>query len=362
MRKKLFIIFLIIIFVVFLKYLTSNYKIIYYVDNHKVTSTYKDKRYYINIDDKYSFDIYKKRSLSKLKIKNIKEIKTDDFMCLYPIINNVKTNPICSNKEGNIDYNLIKSELLDIYKPNVDDKSEGNFYFNNNLNKKENIYLWNYKGFYKMNGDKLEILDLFNEGKYDNSLMYQIDNSILFPDYNQEYYFKKMYLVNMVSGKSSTIESKIDISYNSYVVGINNNRVYIFDQKELNLYEINLNKLEIKLVGSTDLGYFKYIENKKVEAKVSEYKNKEIVYKSDIKSNYKYEIVDNSIYKTYLDDNTKLKIFEGNDIKIISEYKNILYFASEDKLYKYNENGIYKIFNYFELKFNQNKIIYIYNQ
>ena len=144
MKRKMFITFLIIIFIVFLKYFTSNYKITYYEDNHKVVSTYKDGRYYINIDNKYSFDIYKKRDLTKLKIKKIEEIKSEDFICLYPIIKNVKTTPLCSNKEENIDYNLINNELLDNYKTKLDDKSEGNFYFNNNLSKKEYIYLWNY--------------------------------------------------------------------------------------------------------------------------------------------------------------------------------------------------------------------------
>ncbi len=362
MKKRMFIIFMIITFIALLKYFTSNYRITYYIDNHKVVSTYQNKRYYISIDNKYSFDIYKKRSISKLKISQIKEIKSEDFMCLYPIIKNIKTIPLCSNKEENIDYNLIDSDLLNGYKTKLDNKSEGNFYFNNNLSKKEYIYLWNYKGFYKMNNDKLETLDMFNEGKYDNSLMYQVGNSIVFPDYNQEYYFKKIYLLNMISGKKSVIESKYDISYNSYFVGIINNRLYLFDQKELNLYEIDLNRINVKLVGSNELGYFKYVDNKKVEAKISEYKNKEIEYKEDIKSNYKYEIINNSIYKTYLDDNNKLKIFEGNNIKIIGEYKEILYFSSEDKLYKYTKEGISKLFNYFELKFNENKIIYIYNQ
>jgi len=362
MKKKLLIIFSLLTLLIVIKYFTSNYKISYLLDSHMITTIYKDKRYYINIDNKYNFDIYKRRGMSKLRIKSIKMIKSGDLECLYPKINNAETYPLCYYKDEYVDYNLIDDKELDEYKKVVEYDSNGNFYFNNTLNKNEYIYLWNYKGFYQMNGSKLETLDLFDEGKYDNSLMYKVDNKIIFPDYNQEYEFNKLYVVNMINGKMNEIESKYDISYNSYIVGNIDKKIYLFDTKESCLYEIDIKRLTIRLVGSEELGYFKYEKDKKVSAKLSEYKNRKVTYKYKTNSNYKYEIVNNVLYKSFVEDKLKLKIFEGENIKIIGEYKDNLYFTSEDKFYKYTPKGLIKIFNYFELNFNENNVIYIYNK
>lgn len=361
MKKSIIIVFLILIVIVLNKYFTSNYEINYKLDGYNIETIYKNKRYYVSINNKYNFDMYKKRGLSKLKIKKIEKIESENLECILPLIKDVDTYPLCYLNDEYVDYNLIDNELLSKYKKEVDSASEGNFYFNENLDKNEYIYLWNYKGFYKMNSNILETIDMFKEGKYDNSLMYQFDSEIILPNYNEEYFFKSLCLINMLSGKSNLITSNYEISYNSYIVGNIKNKIYLFDQKELKLYEINTKKLTIKLVGSEELGYFKYENNKKINVKVSEYKNKEINYKDEIISNYKYEVIEDTLYKTFNENmNLKLKIFEGKNIKIISEYNDILYFVSEDKLYKYDSINLYKIFNYFELNFNNNSIIYIY--
>lgn len=362
MKKKIVIVFLVLTLLIVIKYFSSNYKISYFLDGHKITTVYKNKRYYINIDNKYDFDIYKRRSIFKLKIKNIKTIESDNMICIYPEIRNIKTYPLCYYDNEYIDYNLINNDMLNNYKNNHEYKTNGNFYFNNNLTSKEYVYLWNYKGFYQMNEDKLETLDLFKEGKYDNSLMYKIGNKIMCPDYNQEYEFNKLFIINMLNNKINTIESKYDISYNSYVVGNIDKKIYLFDIKGLNLYEIDAKRLTIRLIGSEKLGYTKFENDKIIPASVNEYKNKEIVYKEKQNSNYKYEVIDNSLYKSYNEGNLKLKLFKGENIKIIGEYKDNLYFTSEDKFYKYTPFELNEIFNYFELKFNENNVIYIYNQ
>ena len=360
MKKSIGIIFLILLVLVLIKYFSSNYEINYKLDGYNVKTIYKNKRYYISINDKYDFDIYKKRGMSKLRIKKIETIESEDLKCIYPVIKNVDTHPLCYLKDEYIDYNLIDDELLSKYKKEFDSVSEGNFYFNKNLSKNEYIYLWNYKGFYKMNSDVLETIDMFEEGKYDNSLMYQFGSKILLPNYGEEYIFTKFYLLNMLNGKTTTINSDFEISYNSYVVGNIKNRVYLFDQKELKLYEIDTKRSTVKLIGSEELGFSKYENGRRVDAKINEYKNKEIYYETNNISNYKYEIENNTLYKTINENDLKQKVFTGKNIKLVSEYKNILYFVSEDKLYRYDSKNLYKVFNYFELNFNNNNIIYIY--
>ena len=135
MKKSIGIIFLILLVLVLIKYFSSNYEINYKLDGYNVKTIYKNKRYYISINDKYDFDIYKKRGMSKLKIKKIETIESEDLKCVYPVIKNVDTHPLCYLKDEYIDYNLIDDELLSKYKKEFDSVSEGNFYFNKNLSK-----------------------------------------------------------------------------------------------------------------------------------------------------------------------------------------------------------------------------------
>jgi hypothetical protein len=116
MKKKISMVFIFLLLIIVVKYFTSNYEINYKIDNHKVKTVYKDKRYYITIDDKYDFDVLSKRGLSKLKIKKIIEIDDDNLKCVYPVIKNIKTNPLCYYNDIYTDYNLIDNELLNEYK------------------------------------------------------------------------------------------------------------------------------------------------------------------------------------------------------------------------------------------------------
>ncbi len=362
MKKNIFMVFLLLIIVIFIKYFLSGYIIEYELKNYNVEISYSEKKFYVEIDNKYNFEIYKSRSLSKLKITDIKEIKGENFNCIYPVIKDVTTYPLCHLNDEYIDYNLIDSPLLDKYKTKQNNyESNDTFSYNKNLNKNEYILLWNYKGFYEMNFSNQKSINIFKEDKYDNSLMYMLDNKILFPNYDQEYIFNDFYILNFLTSKYKKIETKFEISYNSYIVGNIKNKIYLYDLKNYNLYEINLNTLKVKLICSEDLGYFKYENNKKVEIKRKEYDDKKILYSNEI-YNVNYIIKENTIYKIFNSNKLlKEKIFVGENIKIISQYQNNLYFISNDIFYKYNPlNGIEQVFNYFELNFNNNDVIYLY--
>lgn len=363
MKKIISLLFISLIIVLTIKYFASNYEVNYKLNDHNILVKYENKRYYIEIDNLYNFDIYKIRRLKRKIITDIKIIDDKELYCIIPVINKVNAYPHCYLNDEYVDYNLIDNENLEKYKKNYEDNLDGNFSYNNNLDKSEYILLWNYKGFYKMNGKSYESYKLFNEGIYDNSLMYIINKKILFPDYMNDYNFKSFYLLDIVNGKKDIIESKYEFSYDGYIIGNIKNRVYFFDNKNSSLYEINIKKKIVKLIGSDELGFTKYVGKKLVNVKKSEYKNKAISYiKFD--SNYEYIIENNILYKIIKENkNLKLKLFENENIKIIGQYENNLYFTSDDILYKYNSNnGSKKIFKYFELNFNTNDIIYIYNK
>ncbi len=362
MKRKIVLIFIVLLIIAFIKYFKSDYKTEYNINGYNVKTIYENKRYYIEIDGKYNFVIYKdKIKLSRLKIKNISTIEGENFKCIYPVINKIKTYPLCYQNDEYIDYNLIESENLAKYKTKQNNyEINDTFSYNSNLDKNEYVFLWNYKGFYKMSYNNKETINIFDEDKYDNSLMYKADNKIIFPDYDEEYVFTSFYVLNIINSKYKKIETKYEISYDSYIVGNIKNKVYLYDIKNDNLYEINLKRLKVELIGSNEIGYYKFENNKKVESDKKEYSNKKISYINSI--NDDYIVNKNIIYKVYSNNSIlKEKIYVGENLKLVNSYENDLYFISKDKFYKYSPlSGVKQIFNYFELNFNDNEIIYIY--
>ena len=183
MKKKLIIMILLCIILIICKYRFSNYTIEYKIDNYNIKEIYKDKRFYYEITDntyKYNFDVYMGRSFNKTMISKINVISDETINCIYPVIEEVKTYPLCYQNGEYTDYNLIDSELLIEYKRpnNIEENTDKDFVYNKNLSKEEYIALWNYKGYIVMNGENYKNVDLFKTDKYDNTLSYLINNYI----------------------------------------------------------------------------------------------------------------------------------------------------------------------------------------
>lgn len=364
MKRFLMTLILICTLIIIGKYLLSNYNIEYKLNNYNIITKYKKGRYYFEINNniKYNFDIYGKRTLKKKFVKEIKEIKDDDLDCIYPIIEGLKTYPLCYQNNEYIDYNLIESDLLKDYQTKqntIDETKDFNYY--KNLDKNTYIALWNYKGYIVMNDDMFENIELFNKDRYDNSLSYQIDDTIYLPNYDDEHEFKKIISFNLRTKEKKIIDLGYTIDYDSYIVGNIKNKLYIFDNKHSVLYEINTKNNKVKIKGSNQIGYSKYESGEFVSCSKSEYKVNKIKFNTDTEeSNYKY-VLSNGVYKT-INDNTKLVTkITNNDVSILKTYKNNIYYIDNNYLYLYSPSyGSEKIFYYYELEFNKDNTTFIY--
>ncbi len=364
MKKVLIITLNILIIVILSKYFLSNYSITYKIKNYNIKTSYKNNRYYFEIENKiiYNFDVYNKRLLNKVKISKIEEIKGEDFECIYPLIDNFKTYPLCYKDNLLIDYNLIDSSLLDKYKNNDNDNENYNdFEYFNTLNSKTYIALWNYKGYTVMNNNSYNKVELFKNDRYDNELSYQLDNNIYMPNYDMEHEFNELIVLDLETLNKKTIKLNYNIDYDSYIVGSIKKKIYLFDNKHSILYEIDTKKEKIKIIGSNQKGFVMYKNNVFESCSKTLYTVKKIKY-SDIsnKSNYNY-LFENGTYKNYIDNtNIKTKIF-NDKINILKEYKDEVYYLKKDTLYIYTPyNGSKKVFYNYELEFNSNNTIFIY--
>ncbi len=365
MRKSLLILIFIFSIIIISKYRFSNYSIEYKTGNYNIKTVYKRKRFYFEISDQkytYNFDIYESRKFSKTMISKIDTINDDNINCIYPHIKNIKTYPLCYVNDEYTDYNLIDSELLSPYKKqnNEEIKSSKDFVYNNNLSSNEYVALWNYKGYIVMNGSTYKNVELFKKDKYDNSLAYIIDSTIYMANNDEEHEYKKLIWLDLKTLKKGEINIGYNIDFDSYIVGNIKNKLYIFDNKYSILYEIDVKKSKTNIIGSNEKGYVKYKDGELVTCSKSEYKvNKIKFYNNDSKYTYSND----GIYKTYNENkNLKLKI-NNNSNKIIKENLNDIYYQYKDNFYKYNPySGSEVIFYNYELTFNSENTIFVYNK
>ena len=224
-------------------------------------------------------------------------------------------------------------------------------------NLKHDYLVWNYKGYYQILKDDNKSLDIFKKDNYKNYLSYQTEKYLIFPDYDSEYYFKKIYFYNIEDKILNNITFDNEISYDTYYLGNIDNKVYFIDKKNKCEYELNLKKKTLKIVSKNDYGII-YNNGIWEDATLTKLINNELKFTNNSIINYKLE--DNTLY--LIIDNKKIKISNENIKQIIHTNSNIVYYLSENKLYSYeylkDETLLLK---YDEWNFNYNNHIFIFN-
>ena len=236
------------------------------------------------------------------------------------------------------------------------------------------ISITTYKGIF-INDKEIQ---LFNDDIYSNELNSYIDKYYITADYNSKYEFSDFYVVNLENENISKINSKQNISFDSYIQGIVDNKVYLYDTDNEIQYEIDIENNQINIVSNDE--YIKYYRNNKWEKLgINKLKNKEIYFEFSDYSNkfpdydYKYE----NDYYYYLIKNEKqvsnrLYRLNKNNLDII-EYlfdlptdniklkDNYIYYIYKDSLYYYSDKtNIVKVLSDTELNFNDKIKYYIY--
>lgn len=392
----IFIIFLVFEFILFL--FKSNHEIEYKLENYKIKEIYDEGIYYIKISFKknnFVFEVpnnfYKKKRI----VNKVYSYKFGDTLCIYPALKNKDTNSniVCvkDNVLSSYDYN--KNNLSSFVKKlkkegynSLSWKRQSNKQmskdtlkvYSNNINLDTYIYLYKYNGFYQITSDEIKEVNLFKKDSYNNPLGFIVSKYYVIPNYDEKFDYSMFYRIDMTNNKIKEIKLKNTISKDSYLNGIVDDEVYIFDRDELVQYKINPKKKKVIVVGNKKdkvLNYnlkftkkdvytfrdndikFKTIDDyiKKIEA------TKEINYIAKDRESYYYQTNDNCVY--YYNRITKVKklLFKMNisDFRLVN---NTIYFISNNTLYSYSFTfGFRKIIVYNELSFNPENRIAIYS-
>lgn len=393
-KSKLIILIIILTILVLLCKLiftisTVKYKITYNNKEFNIEEKYNDNIYIkIKVDNKvYPIRLYEKTKSRKL-IKNLYYYSDNDYSCILPIINDtVKVDMMCYKDNIIYDYHLIAGENneLDEYVKNIklydinkfkditNDKTNiGSVTTYSKKYIKNKMAITNYRGLIVDNKN----IELFKKDVYDNKLSVFFDYYYLVADYNNDYVFKYFYVVDLLNNNVYKIKSKTEISLDSYIQGVVDNKVYLYDKDNEKQYRIDVVKKKVDLIGSENS--IKFYTNNKWQTISSTKANKEIYFN--------YNTLDNNFtnYDSFIDADNYYYLFKKNSnkydlyrvdkneldiVKFITVVptmqiyynKDYIYYQDGDSIYYYSDSsGLQKMLENSELKFNNTIKYYIY--
>lgn len=353
MKKPVVLItFFCIIFFIFLVFYLKphSYKLDYKIKDINVTEIYhKEEAYYTfnlnydNIDyEVISFDKYiNKRKL----IEDINITKENDVVCLDFTNSLVSIYPICFDKEKYFSPYMDKSTFnLEGRYENIEISDLNNMTY----------LLWNYHEFIYLNSEKNSKISLFSKDIYNMHLIYQLDKFLIIPDYSQDYKFNKLYVINKDNGKTSSIKLRYEVYFDSYFLGNDKKKVYLYDLKNEQEYYIDLKKEEIYKTSNKVLidNNWKKVSNQKLKNDKPKFSEKEV---------FNYFLKDNILFATYSKSSIEFQVSSRSVSQIIKTDGLDIYYLSEDTLYYFNPTiGEKALLKYSEWKFNNQNMIFVF--
>lgn len=359
-----------------------------------------DDNYYFKIDvdnNNYTFQVFHDFSKSQKVITDIKYITDDTYKCVLPIFKNnqILVDAIClkdgiyylaNNTNNNIINKLNEIEGYDSnnFKDNLDYVETSNIKINKNgLIEKYYLGFSTYQGIMTASKNFLSsyhLVNVFDKDTYNQKLAIFTDKYYVVADYNEKYSFNKFYIIDLIKRTKEEVTTDNKISFDSYIQGSIDGKVYVYDKENKKQYEINVEKNTISLIANanSDVVYYnngwteittkeavneKYFINENIEYKNDKYTKIDKVGE-EVGFYYLYKKVSNhyEVYRKNFQDDNLVYLFNVNSIN--SFYiENSIYYLQDDKLYVYNDLiGNRVVFVNSEFKYNKNIKFGIYRK
>ena len=379
---------LIIVFLIFnfIFYLTKQEsKAEYTVDGYSLDETLKVNQlnkldnYYFELKSphKINFQIFHNFNKKNRVIKNIYVKKSNGYTCIFPVfVSGIYTDIMCQKNNTIELYHNIKNQY-----PNIDKFAQSmakygyniqNYQTNKKYTKHNTLYIYkkslpnnqsfaieNYKGLTLIN-NQIKDIKIFNSDIYKKDLSIFFDKYYLVADYNSDYTFSQFILINIINGKKTEIKTPYTISFNSYIQGVVDNTVYLFDKDNSQQYKINIKNQYVNLL-SEPIIYYKAGKTTTItlkEANEDKLFNPFKTTKDEtVKSTgYNYIYSQNTkcdVYRTNIQNtNFKTKYFSTTDKNSIINLGNYIYYTNNTDIQYITDNGSKKILYNSELEFN----------
>ena len=376
-------------------YLSKGYEIKYDVNGYNVfekyiarTSGEKDS-YYIEVTDgtdTFILNTYKNFNKQKELVKDVHIINVDKYKCAYIElkIKDFKSNITCINNGIYYNYEDIKGKNSELDKKigelnydlaNFTDTAEevkrttGIFVSQANLINKQFMGLTSYRGIYLINNYSdvkfLYEIDLFEEDNINQKISAYVNHYYLVADYNQKYTFDKFYLIDITFGDKKEIKYHSKISFDSYIMGVIGDKVYLLDCDNKKQYEIDITERSIIEVGNENIG-IKYYNNGEWEKmnyvtavnnkpkfninsiKVDGYERVDLIGGKETGYKYYYKKNGNKydVYRSMQKNDKLTYLFTTTSIDNIVYYNDYVYFQDGEYIKCYQDNiGVKKIYH-----------------
>lgn len=232
-EKKLIILFVLLIssFLLYIYICNTEYSYSYeyIVNKASVEEVYStiDGIFTFNINDEFIFEI------------------EGDYSTKRGLIKEISIEDNCINIEGDLNFfDFCTNEYNYYLEDNVIYSEQNITYSNLEFNKllSNNIFVWNYNGYIFYSNGEIYYYDLFENDVYLPSLIYQIEQYLFIPDYDESYYFDAYYLVDMLTGTYEYISLDTEINFDLYYLSCENTSLNIYDKKNSKVYTLNILK------------------------------------------------------------------------------------------------------------------------
>ena len=362
LKRLIFLIAVIVTIYSIVYFVPKNYEFKYKIDKYHITEKYikTQKMYSFKIKNKdkvYEIISTMKYNPKRKLIKKIEEYNKEDISCIIIDSKMIDYKISCLKNNESVDYRLLDINLPKKYYKEYQIENISYNDINLNLFEDKSYYVWNYTGFYKINKNEKEKINLFKNDIYNINLNVVMDKYLVVADYDQKYNFNKFKIVNLKNNKIEEIVFDYEISFDSEIIGTHKNSFYLIDKKNKKEYEINIKKKKVEIISKNEMG------------KVLKYDNWENIKLNKIITdnikfeNYTYYVpkIKDGLYLYQLNYDNPIKI-SNKKVKNIIKYSNDeIYFIVDDKLYKYDfEYGEREVLTYFELNFNYDNMIFVY--
>lgn len=379
--------------------------------NEKFVNKGNNSNYYFKIlvgDNTFSLrTFYNFKNSSKI-IKNVYYYNDDEYSCILPVFKYdlILSDIICKKNNGifyyyhdlkGIDSGLDAFALLlnnSNYKADnwIDEaiysKYDSINVYNDNVFLTDYMIITDYKGLYFVNSNlkKDFHIQLFNNDVYKEKIEYLYNNYYIVADYNQKFRFHQFNVIDVKNGNKSIISSEEEISYNSYIQGAVDDKIYIFDCDSKKQYSVDINNKSVSRVGGESNGILIYQDGEWNRMNATAVGNKKIVFNKDNKSNgldfnnfdmikldileqygyyyyYYYQYIDGKylIYRSNVEDDNLIYLFTTSNLEKMFFNKDAVYFVEGSYIKRYSDfYGIRNIVKYDELSFNGNINFYVY--
>lgn len=221
--------------------------------------------------------------------------------------------------------------------------------------------------------DKVNYVELFEKDIYKRELSTFVNNYYVTADYNDKQEFTEFYVVNILNGKQKIVKTPDYISFDSYIQGVVDNCIYIYDINNEKQYSLNLNNLSVNEEGNSSKGIKYYDGNWSNISSIKanniqlftnnniSLKDNKYVYKYGNKLSgfyyYFYETDDGyEVYRTNVQNNKiKKYLFTVKDYNDVIFEEDYVFYKEENKIKMYSDyTGIKTILKNTELEFNDN--------